>query len=147
MPHPPKSKVFQPYAVPRATWRGSKRLIVSVMKPNNCVKFKDTGVTLYGMVRQIYVYSNPMGIWETALLVNPITNLFPKKKDSPSHSFRYILFLLKSVVGKVDEEFIIVRPEKVVCVAAYRLLPEKTFGIESGGIILRPYDYDAQLDV
>lgn len=87
MPHPPNSKVFEPYAVPRDTWRGSKSKIVSVMKPINCVKYKDEGKTLYGVVRQIYVYSNPKGLWETALLVNPITNLFPKLTTSPSHEF------------------------------------------------------------
>lgn len=50
-------------------------------------------------------------------------------------------------MGKIDGEFVIVPPEDVVCVAAYRILPANTFGIDEGGIILRPYDYEAQLDL
>lgn len=145
--HGEERKILQPYAVPRASWRGANGVLVSVMKPNNCIKYMSQGQTVYGVVRQIYEFSNPGGVWETALIVNPIINFYPKLLESSSTHFRYILFLLKSVVGQIDSEFIFVSPDRVECVAAYRLLPKGVFSIQEGGIILRPYDSNAQLEL
>ncbi|EGG01735.1 uncharacterized protein MELLADRAFT_110771 [Melampsora larici-populina 98AG31] len=147
LPHPPNAKVFQPYVAPTKTWKVSDRVSVSVLKPNNCIEFKQHGKVQYGFVRQIYHFATPEGKWNTVFLVNPINNLFPKDLDSTSKDFRYILFLLKAVVGIVEEEFTYLSPQSVSCVAAYRLLPPHTFGIAEAGIILRPSDYNSQLSI
>ncbi|EGG10472.1 uncharacterized protein MELLADRAFT_103067 [Melampsora larici-populina 98AG31] len=147
LPHPPRARVLQPYAIPRATWRVSKRIVVSVLKPNNCIEYKDEGKTKYGIIRQIYEYQNVKEKWETVLLVSPINNLYPKDLESPSRIFRYLIFLLKCVVGQIDKHHIILPTKSVVCVAAYRLLPTDVFGIKDNGIMLRPYDYNSQLDI
>lgn len=147
MPHPPRAKILQPDVVPKATLRVSEYVSVSVTKPNNCIAYKSEGKTHYGIIRQIYEFSNPYYKREEVLLVNPIENLFPKAEVSPLRFFRYILFLHKCVVGKIDQEFVYVSPKKVVSVAAYRLLPEDVFGIDEGGIVLCPFDYASQVDI
>ncbi|KAG0149623.1 hypothetical protein CROQUDRAFT_39610 [Cronartium quercuum f. sp. fusiforme G11] len=147
MPHPPNALVLQPYAIPRSTWRISQKLLLSVMKPHNCVLYKHDGKTKYGIIRQIYEFENVKQKWQMVCLVSPINNLYPKDLESPSCFFRYIIFLLKCVVGKIDKDHVIVPTESIVCVAAYRLLPPDVFGIKDNGIILRPYDYNSQLDI
>ncbi|KAG0150705.1 hypothetical protein CROQUDRAFT_676435 [Cronartium quercuum f. sp. fusiforme G11] len=146
-PHPPKALGLTPYAIPRGTWRISNRMVVLVMKPNNCIEYKDEGKTKYGIIRQIYEYQNVTDKWETVLLVSPINNLYPKELESPSRIFRYLIFLLKCVVGKIDKNHVIVPTESVVCVASYCLLPPDVFGIKDNGIMLRPYDYNSQLNI
>lgn len=97
------------------------------------------------MVNQIYEFENPYGKWKTVLFVNPIRDLYPKKLDCPSTHFRWTLFLLQCVLGDIQPDMIIVKPKSVRSVAAYRLLPEDTFGIPTGGIMLRAYDHDSHL--
>lgn len=147
MPHPPGSHVLQPYAVPRSVCDITDHLMVSAIKPNNCIKYIAGGKTSYGLIRQIYEFSNPFDRWQTALLVNPISDLYPKDLESPSRHFIFVLFLLKCVLGQVDSEFVLVAPDQVKCVAAYRLLPNGTFGVQESGILLRPCDYNAELDI
>lgn len=146
MPHPPGSYVLQPYAIPRSVWDVSDELLVSAIKPNNCVKYLCEGKVCYGLIRQIYEFCNAYDKWETVLIVNPIINLYPKDLESPSKFFRFLLFLLKCVVGQIDPEFIVLSTQQVKSVAAYCLLPDTIFGIDEGGIILRPCDYNATLD-
>ncbi|KAG0139503.1 hypothetical protein CROQUDRAFT_54629, partial [Cronartium quercuum f. sp. fusiforme G11] len=120
---------------------------VSVLKPNNCIQYRESGWTSYGIVQQIFDFKKPNGTNEVVFLINPIKNLYPKDLQSPSKWFRYILFLLKAVVGQVDDEFVYLAPKCVHATAAYRLLPSNVFGIPEGGIILRPYEYDSQLEL
>ncbi|KAG0140878.1 hypothetical protein CROQUDRAFT_52585, partial [Cronartium quercuum f. sp. fusiforme G11] len=80
-------------------------------------------------------------------IVNPIINLYPKDTESPSSYFRYIVFLLKCVIGEIDPQFIILSPQDVCCLCAFHLLPVQVFGIEEGGIIIRPFDFKSQLDI
>ncbi|KAG0139815.1 hypothetical protein CROQUDRAFT_694902 [Cronartium quercuum f. sp. fusiforme G11] len=147
MPHPPGGCILQPYTIPRATWRISKDLLVLVVKPNHCIQYKTDGKTHYRFIRQIYQFSNPSQEWQTILIVNPIKNLYPKDTESPSSYFHYIIFLLKCVVGEIDPQFVILSPQDVCCVCAFCLLPAQVFGIEEGGIIVRPFDFKSQLDI
>ncbi|KAG0139113.1 hypothetical protein CROQUDRAFT_12404, partial [Cronartium quercuum f. sp. fusiforme G11] len=95
MPHLHGAKVLQPVVVPQATWRMSNELLVSVLKPNNCIQYKVEDKTCYGMVWQIYQFCNPHQDhkWVTVFIINLIANLYAKKLESPSRNFRYILFL------------------------------------------------------
>lgn len=147
MLHPKDSYVLQPFAIPRSVCHIRERLMVSVIKPNNCIKYSWEGKVCYAIIKQIYEYSHPYGKWESCLLVNPIVDLYPKDLESPSRHFRFTLLLLKCVVGKIQSYFRIVSSENVKTVCAYRILPDDTFGIQDGGIILRPYDYDSHLGV
>ncbi|EGG09079.1 uncharacterized protein MELLADRAFT_104354 [Melampsora larici-populina 98AG31] len=144
IPHPAKSKVLHTDAVPKPSYKVSKFISVSVLKPNNCIKYKEAGKSRYAMVRQIYQFTDPVGSVRTELWVNPIENLFSKDLDSPSKNFRYLLHLMKCVLGKVEDHCIFVSPAKVVAVAAYRLLPDNTLSVAEGGIMLLPYDYKSQ---
>ncbi|EGF99755.1 uncharacterized protein MELLADRAFT_68357 [Melampsora larici-populina 98AG31] len=146
LPHPPKAKVLHRYAVPKPSWKISQYLLVSVLKPNNCIKYKHGGKSMYAMIKQIYVFTNPSGNEQTELLVHPIENLFPKDATSPSKDFRYLLHSLKCVIGRVEDHSVFVSPSNVVAVAAYRLLPNNTLSVAEGGVILRPYDYQSQLE-
>ncbi|EGG03721.1 uncharacterized protein MELLADRAFT_117259 [Melampsora larici-populina 98AG31] len=146
LPHPRNAKVLHPHAIPKPSWKISQYLSVSVLKPNNCIKYKDNGKTAYAMIKQIYVFTNPSGDEQTELLVNPILNVFPKDLSSPSKHFRYILHLLKCIVGQVEDRCIFVSPSNVIAVAAYRLLPNDTLSVSEGGIILRPFDHQSQLE-
>ncbi|KAG0142861.1 hypothetical protein CROQUDRAFT_49650 [Cronartium quercuum f. sp. fusiforme G11] len=147
LPHPKGSLVLHPYVTPKLRMQVSEYVLVSVLKPNNCVQYKESGQTLYGLVQQIFEFKQPNGRHEVVFLINPINNLFPKDLQSPSKWFRYILFLLKVVVGQIDDEFLYLAPKCVCSTAAYRLLSSNVFGIPEGGIILQPYDYDSQLEL
>lgn len=135
-PHPRNSHVLQPFAIPRSVWNILAHLLVSVIKPNNCIKFSWEGKSRYGMIRQIYEFESPYGEWKTVMFVNPIQNLYPKKLDCPSTYFRYIIFLLQCVIGEIKHELIVFKLKRVKCVASYCLLPEDTFSIPTSGIIL-----------
>lgn len=48
-----------------------------------------------------------------------------------------MLYLLRAVVGQIEEmELFFLSPEDVKSSFAYEFLPELTFGIQQGGIIL-----------
>ncbi|KAG0148645.1 hypothetical protein CROQUDRAFT_41132 [Cronartium quercuum f. sp. fusiforme G11] len=147
LPHPKDSLVLHPYVTPKLRIQVSEYVSVSVLKPNNCIQYKESSRTLYGLVQQIFEFKKPNGTHEVVFLINPIDNLFPKDLQSPSKWFCYILFLLKAVVGQVDNEFLYLAPKCVHATAAYCLLPSNVFGIPEGGIILWPYEYDSQLEL
>lgn len=147
MPHPVGSHVLQPYTIPRAACNISDGLLVSEIKPNNCIKYISGGKRRYGMIRQIYKFASINDTWAKSLLVNPIVDKYPKDLDSPSTHFRFVLFSLKCVLGQINPDFAVLSPSQVKCVAAYRLLPDGTFGIQESGIFLRPCDYNTELEV
>ncbi|EGG06996.1 uncharacterized protein MELLADRAFT_106235 [Melampsora larici-populina 98AG31] len=90
LPHPPMARVLHSYATPQPSWKVSQYVSVSVLKPNNCIKYKEG--------------------------------------------------------GQVLDSSVFVSPTKVTAVAAYRLLPNDTWGIPEGGIILRPCDHKSVLE-
>ncbi|KAG0143059.1 hypothetical protein CROQUDRAFT_202380 [Cronartium quercuum f. sp. fusiforme G11] len=147
LPHPKDSLVLQPYVTPKLRLQVSEYVSVSILKPNNCIQYKESGQTSYGIVQQIFEFKNPKGTSEVVFLINPIKNLYPKDLQSPSKWFCYILFLLKAIVGQVEEEFVYLAPKCVCATAAYCLLPSNVFGIPEGGIILQPFEYDSQLQL
>lgn len=49
LPHPADSLVLRPRAIPRANHRISEKLLVTVLKPNNCVLFSEGKNTKYVM--------------------------------------------------------------------------------------------------
>lgn len=147
LPHPQDSLVLRRWAVPKAFHQISKKILISVMKPNNCVKYIEAGQTKYGIMAEIYEYKFPENKVKTTLKMFPVTNLYPKDLISTSVFFRKLCFLLKVVVGKVESVPIYVSPSRVSCTAAYRMLPPDSFQIPESGIIIRPYDYDSHLSV
>lgn len=84
---------------------------------------------------------------KTTLKLSPVTNLFPKDLKSTSTFFQKLCFLLKVVVGKVEDEHIFVSPVIVTCVACYQILPPNTFQISRSAIIIRQYDYEPNLSI
>ncbi|EGF96930.1 uncharacterized protein MELLADRAFT_114730, partial [Melampsora larici-populina 98AG31] len=66
IPHPPEALILQPYAVTKASWKISKRITLSVLKPNNCIQYKNAGKTSYGLIRRIYQFQNIEHKWQTA---------------------------------------------------------------------------------
>ncbi|KAH9808329.1 hypothetical protein DFH28DRAFT_910274 [Melampsora americana] len=144
LPHPAKSKVLHADAVPKPFLKVSQYVSISVLKPNNCVKYEMAGKACYGMVRQIYQLTDPVGCLRTEVWINPIENLFPKDLASSSKNFRYLLHLMKCVLGRIEDRCMFLSPDRVVAVAAYRLLPNDTFSIDEGGIILLPFDHKSQ---
>jgi hypothetical protein len=123
-------------------------LKVTTTKPQNCVVAMVNGIPRYGIVKQIYSFSDHKNEERTVVILSPITNMFPKRFNVPTTRFRYYLYLYKAVVGKVKyEEALVVAPSAIQSVAAYRMLPPKVFGIEKDGIILVPYDHCAALNI
>lgn len=104
LPHPENAKILHAYVTPASVLKVSEFFSVSVLKPNNCVKFKKDGKVKYGFIRQIYEFFNPENMHETVLIVNPINTVFPKDMYCSSKDFRFILHLLKCVVGRVEDE-------------------------------------------
>ncbi|KNZ56500.1 hypothetical protein VP01_238g7 [Puccinia sorghi] len=89
-----------------------------------------------------------MGVSRYVVILWPITNLFPKRTNIPTSRFRYYIYLYHAVVGQVRyEDAVVVSPSDIQCLAAYRFLPSKTFGIQKNGIILVPYDHQAVLNI
>ncbi|EGG03620.1 uncharacterized protein MELLADRAFT_65468 [Melampsora larici-populina 98AG31] len=144
LPHPPNSQVLRPQVVTKSSWKVSEHVSVSVLKPNNVIKYRKDGKSHYAMIRQIYIIQNPTGGHEARFLANPIEDIFFKDRTSPSKHFRYIVHLLKCVIGQTKDTAIFISPAQVSVVAAYRLLPNNTFGIAEGGIVLRPCDKRSQ---
>lgn len=139
VPHPIGSEVLTRYAAPVRHHRIQKlthNFLVSPMAPNNCVCYVRGGRRKYGIVKQVYQYAGPSGNVECAVLVKPIKDWFGKDLQSPSKHFRFILYLLRAVVGEIGEEEVFLGPEEITSVAAYRMLPNHTFGLKNGGIIL-----------
>lgn len=139
VPHPEDCVVLTQYASLAQNYRIRKNLydfLISPVAPNNCVCYVRSGRRRYAMIKQIYVLSGPSGgvIW--GVLVNPVHNRFGKDLQAPSKHFRWMLYLLRSVVGEIGEESFFLSPEDITSVAAYRLLPAHTFGLKTGGIIL-----------
>lgn len=147
LPHPQTALVLRPMAITKPHHRITDKLLLSVLKPNNCIKYVDDERTCYGLVQQIYDFKDPKDQWQTVLMINPIEDLYGKDLQSPSRFFRKLCFLLKGVVGKIERSFVYVSPVKVRAVAGYRLLPKDTFNILEDGIIIRPYDYNSQLAI
>lgn len=147
LPHPKSALVLRPMAITKPHCRISEKMMISVLKPNNCIKYVKDERTCYGLVQQIYNFKDPMDQWQTVLMINPIQDLYGKDLQSPTRFFRKLCFLLKCVVGKVEATFVYVSPVRVRAMAAYRMLLKDTFSVPEDGIILRPYDYDSQLAI
>ncbi|PLW44072.1 hypothetical protein PCASD_04850 [Puccinia coronata f. sp. avenae] len=97
-------------------------LKVTTTKPQNCVVAMVNGIPRYGIVKQIYLFSDHKNEERTVVILSPITNMFPKRFNVPTTRFRYYLYLYKAVVGKVKyEEALVVAPSAIQSVAAYLL--------------------------
>lgn len=139
VPHLIGSEVLTRYASPvrhHPIHKETHNFLVSPMAPNNCVCYTELGRRRYAMVTQVYQYAGPSGPAECAVLVRPVRNLFGKDLKSPSKQFRYTLYLMRAVVGEIGEEDFFLNPNEITSMAAYRLLPNHTFGLKNGGIIL-----------
>ncbi|KNZ43928.1 hypothetical protein VP01_96g4 [Puccinia sorghi] len=123
-------------------------LEVGSMRPRNCVVAMVAGKTVYGLVRQCYQYENAGGQLVEFLVVETITNRYPKATEGVlTRPFRYLLFLFGTVVGVVEENEMVIWPSQVTCLAAYRMLGAGVFMIPENGIALVPRAYDAFLNI
>ncbi|KAG0139957.1 hypothetical protein CROQUDRAFT_693264 [Cronartium quercuum f. sp. fusiforme G11] len=147
LPHPKNLLILRCWVIPKPFHQNSQKVLISVMKPNNCIKYTDNGKTKYGIITQIYEYKNPENKVKTMLKILPVTNLYPKDLESASHFFHKLCFLLKVVVGKVKDQHCYISPARVSCAACYRMLLPDTFQILESGIIIRPYDYESHLSM
>ncbi|KAH9470592.1 hypothetical protein Pst134EA_007839 [Puccinia striiformis f. sp. tritici] len=121
---------------------------ISVKPPNNCVVAKVDGKSHYGFVKEIYSVNDPRGGSKVVVLLNKITNLFPKRLGLRTSNFRHLLYLHKAIVGNIDiKEQKIVQSNTIDSLAAYRKLAPYTFGIKSDGIILTPISRTPILDI
>ncbi|POW12298.1 hypothetical protein PSTT_04651 [Puccinia striiformis] len=140
LPHPLQAKILHIDAIPLVTWECSDDIRISVKPPNNCVVAKVDGKSHYGFVKEIYSVNDPRGGSKVVVLLNKITNLFPKRLGLRTSNFRHLLYLHKAIVGNIDiKEQKIVQSNTIDSLAAYRKLAPYTFGIKSDGIILTPY--------
>ncbi|KNZ64068.1 hypothetical protein VP01_1070g5 [Puccinia sorghi] len=121
---------------------------MATTKPDNCVVAKIEGKVRYGMVKHIYSLEECHHAGNKVIVLSPIANLFPQKFDLSTSRFRYYLYIYKCVVGQVDHtKALVVAPSDIFSLAAYFFLPSDTFGIETGGIILVPFEHQALLDI
>ncbi|POV94657.1 hypothetical protein PSHT_16090 [Puccinia striiformis] len=148
LPHPLQAKILHIDAIPLVTWECSDDIRISVKPPNNCVVAKVDGKSHYGFVKEIYSVNDPRGGSKVVVLLNKITNLFPKRLGLRTSNFRHLLYLHKAIVGNIDiKEQKIVQSNTIDSLAAYRKLAPYTFGIKSDGIILTPISRTPILDI
>ncbi|POV96316.1 hypothetical protein PSHT_15207 [Puccinia striiformis] len=148
LPHPLQAKILHLDAIPLVTWECSDDIRISVKPPNNCVVAKVDGKSHYGFVKEIYSVNDPRGGSKVVVLLNKITNLFPKRLGLRTSNFRHLLYLHKAIVGNIDiKEQKIVQSNTIDSLAAYRKLAPYTFGIKSDGIILTPISRTPILDI
>lgn len=147
LPHPLNARILQAWAVPKPFYRIAEKLLVSVMKPNNCIKYKEKGKSCYGIINQILEYKDYGSTVNTILRLYPVDNIYRQDSESVTHFFRNLCSLLKVVVGRLEENTVYISPHSVTSFAAYQSLPDDTFSILNRGIIIRTYDYDSHLSV
>ncbi|KAG0148623.1 hypothetical protein CROQUDRAFT_41134, partial [Cronartium quercuum f. sp. fusiforme G11] len=81
-------------------------------------------------------------------VVKPVQNLFPKDTVAKSKRFRYWLYLMKLVVGKIEVDgWEVVAMECVRGVCTYKALQSGVFGIMQDGVALTPVDCLAYLPI
>ncbi|KAG0150919.1 hypothetical protein CROQUDRAFT_16662, partial [Cronartium quercuum f. sp. fusiforme G11] len=114
----------------------------------NCLVYQKGDKVAYGFLQDIFVCSIP-GNGEKALaVVKPVRNLFPKDTVAKSKRFQYWLYLMKSVVGKIEVDgWEVVAMDCVRGVCAYRELQSGAFGIMQDGVALTPVDHLAYLPI
>ncbi|KNZ60108.1 hypothetical protein VP01_1609g2 [Puccinia sorghi] len=118
-------------------------------KPQNCAIAKVNRKTLYGMVQKLCMLVDHMGVSRDVVILWPITNIFPKQTNIPTARFQYYLHLYHTFVGWFIryEDAVAANPSDIQCIAAYRFLPPKIFGIKKDGIIPVTYNHQAVLNI
>jgi hypothetical protein len=146
LPHPAGAKILRATVHVQATWGCSQTIRVSVLQPNNCVVIKQDGLVRYGFVRDIFAYTQPGQGSRVVCQVEKITNLFCKVAEGPTRQFRFWLYCMKTVVGRVTGDMEMVPIEAIDNLVAYRWLPDGIFGLEHG-IILTPVNRLGSLEI
>ncbi|KAI9607438.1 hypothetical protein H4Q26_005960 [Puccinia striiformis f. sp. tritici PST-130] len=140
LPHPPDAQICPGTAKVLSKCVGKNKVLVTVLKPNNVVMYKEDGVRVYGMVQQIYEMNAPEGKVDVWVQLKEMNNAFQKPSNfkTPSLRFRRYLSRMRLVVGafSIPELTYI----EASLTAAYRLLPSQTFGLHSEAMILRTVD-------
>lgn len=148
LPHPLGSWVLHPRVTPVMVHHCTNFLRISPLPPNNLIFYWNGGRRRYGLVKQIYNFRDASNELQTRVWISPIENLYLKPRDNhniPSFRFRVYLSRVRCVVGQAstkERNFIWLDPHEISGVAAYRSLPDNTFKIDKGGIILRPIEHD-----
>jgi hypothetical protein len=122
---------------------------VTVMNPNNCILWRDNVDKIqYGLIQQIYCFADHLRVKQLVIMITEILDQYPKRHNLPTTRFRYLLYLYKCVVGRINtQKKLFVNPRNVISLAAYRFLPSNTLGIPNNGIILTPQDRKPFLDI
>lgn len=114
--HPEDSIVLNQYASPAQNHRirkGTDDFLISPLAPNNCICYVRSGRRRYAMIQQIYTFSGPSGGQQWGVLVKPVHNRFGKDLQAASKNFRWMLYLLRSVVGEIGDETFFLSPEDI----------------------------------
>ncbi|KAI7947789.1 hypothetical protein MJO28_009697 [Puccinia striiformis f. sp. tritici] len=141
-PHPVDAIILRPKVLVHATWDCNQKTRVSVLQPNNCVVMKQNDLVSYGLVREIFGYTQRGHGSRVVCVVEKSTTYIVK----PTRQFRFWLYTMKAVVGCIKKnELELVPVEAIDNLAAYQCLPDGIFGLESG-IILTPVNRLASLE-
>ncbi|POW15320.1 hypothetical protein PSTT_02183 [Puccinia striiformis] len=101
LPHPPDAQICPGTAKVLSKCVGKNKVLVTVLKPNNVVMYKEDGVRVYGMVQQIYEMNAPDGKVDVWVQLKEMNNAFQKPSNfkTPSLRFRRYLSRMILVVG------------------------------------------------
>ncbi|MBW0470530.1 hypothetical protein O181_010245 [Austropuccinia psidii MF-1] len=98
LPHPPRSVILSPSAIPIWSTKIANQVIITTIAPNNVVVFKRNGHFHYGHVKYIYAFNIETNQSEVGILISQILNFHPQQKLA-NRQMGYYLQLLGAVLG------------------------------------------------
>ncbi|MBW0482244.1 hypothetical protein O181_021959 [Austropuccinia psidii MF-1] len=111
---------------------------ILVKAPNNVVVYKQNNTFQYGMIKNIYNFYGPNHQPVTGILLQIITNLYPRTRYLPG-TIGNLLHLFGIVVGSIKEsQQIMILATDVVSLAAYCYSNNKLFSLAPKTLFLSP---------
>ncbi|POW10331.1 hypothetical protein PSTT_06172 [Puccinia striiformis] len=139
LPHPIDACILQPDVLFQSTHLCNHTIRVSVASPNNCICFK---------VQQNIEVTLPGHQSFNLLRIERIENRFCKGARQGSSVFRYWLYQMKTVIGQVfPGRYDFIPTSAVQSIVAYRRLPNNTYGLNSGGVMMVPVNHLSVLQI
>ncbi|KAI7948670.1 hypothetical protein MJO29_010335 [Puccinia striiformis f. sp. tritici] len=148
LPHPIDACILQPDVLFQSTHLCNHTIRVSVASPNNCICFKVQQNIEYGFIHDIIRVTLPGHQSFNLLRIERIENRFCKGARQGSSVFRYWLYQMKTVIGQVfPGRYDFIPTSAVQSIVAYRRLPNNTYGLNSGGVMMVPVNHLSVLQI